>query len=215
MGSMDSGATIPDDPGSDGQEAGSSTTRRRGAVLADAVVQAAADELLETGYAAMTMDRVAARAGTNKNAIYRRFSNRMELGVAAYGRLTRSAPVPDTGSLRGDILALLTGANEHWTSPLGKVLRELMVAAGGAPDLLEHLDDGGSDQSAAPWMQVLERAVARDEAPSSALRLRVATLPMVMLRNEFVTRGAPSVPAHVLIEIVDDVYLPLIRGYRS
>jgi len=64
-------------------------------------------------------------------------------------------------------------------------------------------------------MQVLERAVARDEAPSAALRLRVATLPMVMLRNEFVTRGAPSVPAHVLIEIVDDVYLPLIRGYRS
>lgn len=190
-------------------------SRRRGAVLEDAIVQAAADEMLENGYAALTMDRVAARSGTNKNAIYRRFGNRLELGVAAYGRMTQSAPVPDTGSLREDVLALLRGANEHWASPLGNVLRELIAAAGGAPELLARLDAGGSDRGLAPWMQVLERAVERGEAPSAALRPRVATLPMVLLRNEFITQGVPTVAPSVLVEIVDEVYLPLVRGRNA
>lgn len=35
---------------------------------------------------------------------------------------------------------------------------------------------------------------------------------MTLLRNEFVVRGAPSAPDEVLIEIVDEVYLPLVRG---
>jgi hypothetical protein len=35
---------------------------------------------------------------------------------------------------------------------------------------------------------------------------------MVLLRNEYVTRGVTSVPDSVLVEIIDDVYLPLLRG---
>ena len=50
--------------------------RRRGAALEEAVLRAAIDELLAVGYARLTMDRVAERAGTNKNAIYRRWPSR-------------------------------------------------------------------------------------------------------------------------------------------
>lgn len=186
--------------------------RRRGATLDDAIVQAAAEEMIQNGFGSMTMDRVAARSGTNKNAIYRRFKNRLELGVAAYGRLTSSIRPPDTGTLRGDILALLEGANDHWSSPLGAILRDLISAAGGAPEVLAKLGGEDADRAGAPWMEVLERAVERGEAPSEALHPRVATIPAVLLRNEFVTRGVPSAPASVLVEIVDDVYLPLVRG---
>ena len=59
---------------------------------------------------------------------------------------------------------------------------------------------------------ILGRAVSRGEARPEALHPRVATLAAVLLRNEYVTRGRPSAPDEVLVEIVDDVYLPLVRG---
>ncbi|WP_116111402.1 TetR/AcrR family transcriptional regulator [Amycolatopsis ruanii] len=188
-----------------------SRTRRRGPALEDAILRAAADELTESGFAGLTMDKVAARAGTNKNAIYRRWPNRLSLGVAAYQRLTKSVPLPDTGSLREDALELLRGANRHWSSPLGAILRELISAQRGAAELLSRLQDPGED-AAAPWLTILERAVQRGEAAPGALRPRIATVAIVLLRNEFVVRGVPTAPDDVLVEIVDEVYLPLVRA---
>jgi hypothetical protein len=63
----------------------------------------------------------------------------------------------------------------------------------------------------AAWLIILGRAVARGEALPESLHPRVATVAMVLLRNEFVTRGVPTAPDEVLIEIVDEVYLPLVR----
>lgn len=186
-------------------------TRRRGAALEEAILGAAVDELTESGYAGLTMDRVAARAGTNKNAIYRRWPHRLALGIAAYRRMTTSVPLPDTGDLREDVLELLRGANRHWSSPLGAVLRELLAAAGGAAELLGQLQDQSGDAVAAPWLTVLGRAVARGQAAPEALHPRVATVAVVLLRNEFVVRGVPTAPDDVLVEIVDEVYLPLVR----
>lgn len=186
-------------------------TRRRGAVLEEAILRAAAAELTESGYAALTMDRVAARAGTNKNAIYRRWPNRLALGIAAYRQLSTTIQPPDTGSLRGDVLELLRRANRNWSSPFGTILRELISAAGGASELLAQLQDQSGDAAAAPWLTILGRAVARGEASPEALHPRVATVAMVLLRNEFVVRGVPAAPDDVLVEIVDEVYLPLVR----
>ena len=190
--------------------------RRRGAALEEAILRAAADELTESGYAGLTMDAVARRAGTNKNAIYRRWPSRAALGVAAYGHLAGAATVvPDTGSLREDALALLRGANQHMSSPLGTVMRGLLAGAADDPELLASIQERSGDAGSELWLTVLERAVARGEAPAAALHPRVATAAIVLLRNEFVTRGVPSAPDEVLVEIVDEVYLPLIRGRRS
>ena len=189
-------------------------TRRRGAALEDAILQAAAEELRTSGYAGMTMDRVAQRAGTNKNAIYRRWPARAALGVAAYRHLVAGElQVPDTGSLRGDSLALLRAANATWSSPQGAVLRDLLAAAADDPDLLRLLREqaGGSAMDAA-WLTLLKRAVAREEAPEEAVHPRVASLPIMVLRGEFALRGLPEVPDEVLVEIVDEVFLPLVRG---
>ncbi|MFE4609033.1 TetR/AcrR family transcriptional regulator [Streptomyces niveus] len=189
-------------------------TRRRGAALEDAILAAAADELRTTGYAGMTMDRVARRAGTNKNAIYRRWPTRAALGVAAYRRSADAElTVPDTGTLRGDALALLRAANTLWSSPRGALLRDLLSAAGDAPALLtllrEKADGSGTDGA---WLTLLERAVARGEAAAGAAHPRVASVPMTLLRGEYALRGLPEVPDEVLTEIVDEVFLPLVRG---
>ena len=61
-------------------------TRRRGSTLEAALLQAAWDELTEAGYAAFTMEGVAARAKTSRAVLYRRWPNRPQLVVAALGR---------------------------------------------------------------------------------------------------------------------------------
>ncbi|MFF9351906.1 TetR/AcrR family transcriptional regulator [Streptomyces sp. NPDC014734] len=195
--------------------AGAGQTRRRGAVLEEAILGAAVDELTESGYAGLTMDKVATRAGTNKNAIYRRWPNRLALGIAAYRQLATTVQPPDTGSLRGDALEFLRQANRHWSSPLGAILRELLSAAGGTSELRAQLQEQSGDATAAPWLTVLGRAVARGEASPEALHPRVATVAVVLLRNEFVVRGMPTAPDDVLVEIVDEVYLPLVRRRGS
>ncbi|MFI5959165.1 TetR/AcrR family transcriptional regulator [Cryptosporangium sp. NPDC051539] len=190
-------------------------TRRRGAALEEAILRAAVEELTESGFAALTMDRVAQRAGTNKNAIYRRWPDRLALGVAAYRQMTAAIQPPDTGSLRDDALEMLRRANRYLASPLGAILRELMAAAGGAPNLLAQLSPDRTGEPAATWLVIVGRAVARGEAAPEALHPRVATVAIVLLRNEFVTKGVTSAPDDVLIEIVDEVYLPLVAQRRN
>ena len=82
--------------------------RRRGEELEDALLTAAWQELLEVGYPKLTMENVAARAGTSKPVIYRRWPTRPKLVIAA---LAHNLPLEeadiDTGSLRGDLIELV------------------------------------------------------------------------------------------------------------
>jgi AcrR family transcriptional regulator len=177
------------------------------------VLGAAVDELLDVGYVGLRMDRVAARAGTNKNAIYRRWPSRATLAVAAYRQMASdNQPLPDTGSLRDDALELLRRANRAWSSPVGKVQRSLLAGVAEDPELLRIIRERATDAGSAVWLTVLGRAVARGEVRPEVLHPRVATVAAVLLRNEYVTRGIPTAPDHVLVEIVDEVYLPLVRG---
>ena len=187
------------------------TSRRRGPDLEQAILRAAADELLETG--GVTMEKVAARAGTNKNTIYRRWRNGTELGYAAYRAMIADEPVvPDTGRLRDDVLELLRHINKLMGSPHGGILRGLMAAAADDPQLGARLQRELVDSGDEAWLTVLRRAHRRGEAGPAAVHPRVATVPMALLRNEFVSRGAAGVPDEVLVEIVDEVYLPLVAG---
>ncbi|MCM4076620.1 TetR/AcrR family transcriptional regulator [Paractinoplanes hotanensis] len=188
--------------------------RRRGEELEQAILRAAAEELRESGYAGLTMDKVAVRAGTNKNAIYRRWPHRAALGIAAYRHLTDAAmPDPDTGTLRGDALEMLRAANETWSSPYGAVLRSLLAAAADEPELLDLMRErSGADTMDRAWLTMLERAVARGEAPAAAVHPLVAAMPMMLLRAEYATRGSPTVPDRTLVDIVDELFVPLVRG---
>ncbi|MCO7196701.1 TetR/AcrR family transcriptional regulator [Pseudonocardia sp. McavD-2-B] len=162
----------------------------------------------------MTMDKVALRAGTNKNAIYRRWPGRAALGVAAYTYVADArTPTPDTGNLRSDAVKLLRQVNSTWSSPRGQILRDLLAAAADEPALLELLrEQAGGGALDAAWVAILDQAVARGEAPPEAAHPRVAALPMMVLRGEYALRGVPAVPDEVLMEIVDELFMPLIRG---
>ena len=92
--------------------------RRRGEELEAALLQAAWDELAEVGFAKLTMESVAVRAKTGVAVLYRRWPNKDDLVIAAIGHYGKTRPVeiPDTGTLRGDMLGLLRGINDRRNS---------------------------------------------------------------------------------------------------
>src|SRR5271170_7433864 len=84
--------------------------RRRGEELEAALLEAAWAELVEAGFAKLTMESVAARAKTGVAVLYRRWPNKDELVLATISHYGTTHPVdiPDTGSLRGDMIAMLS-----------------------------------------------------------------------------------------------------------
>ncbi|NIH83785.1 TetR/AcrR family transcriptional regulator [Amycolatopsis granulosa] len=189
--------------------------RRRGTVLEQAILQAALDELTEVGYTGLTIDRVAARARTNKTAIYRRWPSRAALAVAAHRHATTAEDPPDTGDLRADVLALLRGAARRISSPQGDILHILAAEMGNEPDLIREARDQMLDTSLTRWLTVLGRAVARGQARPEALSPRIATVAVDLLRHEYLIRGADTIADHTITEIVDTIYLPLVQTHSD
>ncbi|MFF0525673.1 TetR/AcrR family transcriptional regulator [Actinomadura nitritigenes] len=187
--------------------------RRNAAQVQHAVLQAAVDELTDRGYDGFTMDRVAARAGTNKTAIYRRWPSRTSLALAAYRQLVaRPENPPDTGALRSDVIALLRTAADRMSSPAGaEILRGLVMDARREPKTMAALRDELARGEPGTMLTILARAVARGEARQDSLVPRIATLPVVLLRNEHLLNGPEPIPDETITEIVDLVFLPLVR----
>jgi AcrR family transcriptional regulator len=73
----------------------------------EAILHATVVLLAEHGLRGLTIEAVASRAGVGKTTIYRRWDTKNELAAEALGRLRPPGPPPDTGSLIGDIGALV------------------------------------------------------------------------------------------------------------
>ena len=186
--------------------------RRRGTALEEALLSAALAELMENGYAGFTIERVAERAATSRHVIYRRWRNREELVVAALRRDAERdrAPIPDTGSLRDDVLELMRAANKRrlgavalYSVQLSAYFQETGTSLGELRELL--LGDRPSSMAV-----ILERAVARGEVDPAALTPRIVTLPADLLRHDVLMRLS-AVTDSAIIEIVDEIFLPLVR----
>ncbi|HEY0260202.1 MAG TPA: TetR/AcrR family transcriptional regulator [Lacisediminihabitans sp.] len=188
-------------------------TRRRGRELEDALLDAAWEQLMAGGYGSFTIDAVAERAGTSKPVIYRRWPSREALVMAAVRRsfVRDSRPVPDTGSLRGDVIALMTSANEtrlEMAAVLSVQLGTYFQETGTTPADLrgQILGDRASSVEI-----VIRRAVERGEITAD-LTPRMIALPFDLFRHEALMTLKP-VPPETIREIVDDIFLPLV-GHR-
>jgi AcrR family transcriptional regulator len=84
--------------------------RPRSLGLSDAALNAAAEILVEEGFSHLTMERVAERASVSRSALYRRWSNKIDLAVDAISLFADThIPLPDTGCLRDDVVGYLRG----------------------------------------------------------------------------------------------------------
>ncbi|MFE3515260.1 TetR/AcrR family transcriptional regulator [Streptomyces sp. NPDC059166] len=185
--------------------------RRRGAVLEQALLDAAWDELVVLGYERLTYEAVAARAGTSRAVLYRRWPGKRELVLAALRR--KAPPVaeepPDTGDLRGDVLALLRSVVRRMAE-LAPVRQVLAAEQGQDTDLSDYLASRNRRPGTDAMREILARAAGRGEIdPALALPDRVVSLPVVQVLHELLmAHRAPS--ESDLEEIVDVLFLPLV-----
>ncbi|MEO5755645.1 MAG: TetR/AcrR family transcriptional regulator [Mesorhizobium sp.] len=179
-------------------------SRRRGPLLENAILDAAWAELAVTGYEGLRMDAVAARAGTSKTVLYRRWPSRVELVLASL-RKNSAAPAvaPDEGNLRDDVVAILTWLSDRYQS-FPEIMRGIMVEL---PDV-----EGNITQSSVHFMTIaMDRAIVRGEIGPAMPSPRVWRVAMDLARYEmFVTRK--PLQAEAIAELVDLIFMPLVSS---
>jgi AcrR family transcriptional regulator len=185
--------------------------RRRGEELEAALLAAAWDELAEAGFARLTMESVAARAKTGVAVLYRRWPNKDDLVLAAirhYGT-THPVDVPDTGSLRGDMIALIgdfSNARIGFATVMSAVFSGLLASTGLTPaEVREKLivDRPLSSE------QVFTRAHERGEIDLESIPPAVLAMPFDLMRHDLLMTYK-RIPDERVLAIVDDLFLPLV-----
>ena len=192
-------------------------TRRRGEALESAILDAAWDQLLEGGYPGFTYEAIAARAGTSRPVLYRRWPHRQELLIATLQRFWFSQPieVPDTGSLRDDMIGFLRNADVGRSGLMTVLSVQLMEYFRDTGTSFEELRDvlRGSRRTTGADL-IVARAVERGELPGEPLPPRAITLPFDLLRHEMFM-SMRSVADATIVQIVDELWLPLLRSYGA
>jgi len=160
--------------------------------VTSAITAAAFEELAETGYARMSMDAVARRAGVGKAALYRRWDSKDAMLIDLVARTVRESALirADTGSLRGDVEAYLTATLSQLHGRLvSRIAPDLLAESPRNPALAAALREviGTPRRQSADAM--LSRAIDRGELPADldhdlALDLLVAPLGFRLLASQ-------------------------------
>jgi AcrR family transcriptional regulator len=189
--------------------------RRRGLELESALLEAAWNELVEVGFAGLTMESVAARAQTGVAVLYRRWANKDQLVLAAiehYGR-ARPVEIPDTGTLRGDLLALMTSMSSARATFMA------VAAAAGFSGLLtstgltpaQARDKILGDQRVRGDQIIYRRAHDRGEIDLERIPPAVLAMPFDLVRHDLLMNLGPVKPERIT-SIVDEIFLPLVSS---
>ena len=149
--------------------AGVQRGRPRSAEADRAILNAAVDLLAERGLAAMSIEEVAARAGVGKATIYRRWSSKGLLALDAFvTSFQEQQPLPDTGTLRGDLIAALTAWVRAVTgTSMGAMLTGLIAEAQHDPSLRAAWRERVLEPLRSQHRIMLDRAIARGEIPAT------------------------------------------------
>ncbi|MGW3954429.1 TetR/AcrR family transcriptional regulator [Streptomyces sp. NPDC004752] len=182
-------------------------TPERAAELYEAVL----DLLREVGYDALTMDAVAARTRSSKATLYRQWGGKAELVVKAirHGKPGNIEEI-DTGSLRGDLHALLAAEDDCVIEQNSALMRGVAMAMHSNPDLREALRNQLVDPEMNGFRQVLQRAIDRGEVRPDCPALEFLVHMMVGgLATRALLDDQPPTQAF-LMSYVDAVVLPAL-----
>jgi AcrR family transcriptional regulator len=179
-----------------------------------AILAAALDLVAERDYDGMALDEVAARTGRAKTTIYRRWATKEDLVLAAVrsvGGPPEAETLPDTGSLRDDLLAVV---DSTW---LGGPDRRAAVFAGLAPAMRgsERLSRAIRSEVTDPYVEVygrlLRRAIERGEVPArSDAALAVLAEVVPAMSTQRLAAGHGPVRRAFFVMVIDEVLLPAL-----
>ncbi|WP_345473653.1 TetR/AcrR family transcriptional regulator [Actinoallomurus oryzae] len=151
-----------------------------------AITSAMFDQLAETGYARMSMDAVARRAGVGKAAVYRRWPSKQAMLIdLVEAAILRNLPeVPDTGSLAGDVRKFLDVIVEQAADPrIRRIALDVLVETTRTAELATALNDVVAQPRRTTAATVLTRAIDRGELSADLdreLALDLLISPLIM-----------------------------------
>jgi AcrR family transcriptional regulator len=179
-----------------------------------AICQAVYELLGKVGYDRMTMDAIANQAKASKATIYRMWVDKPELVADALKCHFGPTPDPaDTGSLRGDLLALMTTACEITDSEAGEVMAGVITASAHDPRLSEVLAETLFEGKQTLHSTIIQRAVDRGElAPDSDPALMHEVMHSMITGRKMWCLG--PLDEEFALHIVDEVLIPVLT-YRK
>lgn len=167
-------------------------TGGRSARVRRAILEAAVDELTHTGYPALSMEAIATRAGVNKTTVYRRWATLDDLLVDALTEWSVEAvPVPDTGSIETDLLALGRDLADLLNGGVGRQVAAMVLTAGLRSERLGEATRRYFDHQAARARPVVARAIERAELPGECDAGELLSTFRAPLFYRLVTTGDP------------------------
>lgn len=171
------------------------------------ILDATLDVLADVGYDLLTMDAVATRAKASKATLYRRWRGKPELVVAAITARKGEATTPDTGTLRGDLLAAYCGAGGIDDPLAQSVLAAVVTAMGRDPEFAEVYRREFIGPKVAASRVLYERARARGEVhPDVDLDVLAPSLAGIVLHRAFLL--GEQVTTDLVGRVLDEVILP-------
>ena len=182
----------------------------------DEILDATVKVLAEVGYDRLTMDHVAAEARASKATLYRRWDDKATLVVDAVSR-AKGLPemaAPETGSLRGDLLAVFCGPAGATARLPMSVLAGLMTALHTDADLSRAWRERFLAPRMAVAREIFRRARERGEtSPDVDLEVLQNVLPSMCAFQQTVM--GQSVDADFVASVIDQVVLPAVRRFPS
>lgn len=185
--------------------------RKRDPSLDGTILDATLDVLAETGYDGMTIDMVAARAKAGKATVYRRWPSKPELVLDAVACMKSSGidlnALPDTGTLRGDLVAMIRPPSIRDNERKLKVMAGIVSMLTRSPELADAAYDALIAPRAAANRILFQRAIDRGEIPADADIDRLCMIGPAMASYRTLMLRKP-VDREFLISIIDGVILP-------
>lgn len=203
-------------PAADAQLTGSGASALRGEARTTAILDAALELVGEVGYERVTMDNIAARAHASKMTMYRRWSTKSELVADALRRHAQgeTLAVPDTGTLRGDLVATVGQIADTLAGGRAPSLIGLVEAIRDDDGLRQQVGSQVRERSHQVGREICSRATCRGEAVRAERAELVLDLVFEHLFTATLFGGAqPSAADQRLF--VDTVLLPLLDATGS
>jgi AcrR family transcriptional regulator len=173
----------------------------------EAILSAAVDLLGEVGYARLTMEQVAERAGVGKASLYLRWPSKVALVAEAIRHRSGAVPeVPDTGNLREDMLVFLRALLRS-RSAASRAVAAISGEVAINPELREAWRRGLAGTLMACVGTIVARAVDRGELPETSDVELLSVLPLALLQHLSLEHERRP-DDEVVARIVDQFYTP-------
>ena len=175
------------------------------------ILAATLDVLADVGYDRLTMDAVAAQARASKATLYRRWSTKPALVIDALLSEKEAMELPDTGTLRGDLLGAYCGMGGLTDTRQVAILASVMTAISRDADFAEAFHRDFIGPKVALTRTIYDRAKQRGEiAPEVDVDLIGTALPGIVLHRQFLLGTPPD--TEFIVKVLDQIILPAVAA---